>query len=310
MGRNAAERLKDGGIDAKKSGLIHVPVADIWAPPKGHPLYHPRFGDPVDRSMVDDIRERGVEKPIKVRDDGAPPGEKRKLLLVDGGRRTRNALVAQEELGQTLYVPIEFFNGTDADVLIERIRSNADPLKKPDKASVLALTIAQLLKLGPLDTRAVAAVMPKGIGPAEVEALARWGNLTKEARERFDDGAPIGLLAAVLDAPRDAQVATLDKLIAAGVKSTRGATRHTNGARDAKDPWARRMSPKAQVRMADTLTKRNTKLRGGEATLQQGIVIGLYLAANADVEQVLSEVPPSIADAIREARAAKKGRAK
>lgn len=301
MGRNVAERLKDGGIDAKKGTQVHVPIADIFVPGKGHPLYHPRFGDPVDRAMVDDIKERGIEKPIKVRDDGEKDG-KRILLLVDGGRRTRNGLEAQRELGQVLYAPIEFFAGTDADVLLERIRANADPLKKPDKPSVLALTIQQMRALGPIDFRHVAAAMPKGVTAGDVEALTRWSNLTPKARERFDAGDfPLGLLAAVLDAPRDEQVEKGEKLLRDGIRTAKGATRARNKARDERDPWARRMSPKILARVAKHIDVENPIARDELQERAHWIAVGMRLAA--DPKSGIKAVPKPIADAIREARA-------
>lgn len=303
-GLNAADRLKTSGIDARKGTAITVAARDIWAPPKGHPLYHPRFGDPVDPEMRDDIAERGVEKPLKVRDDGIGEDGRRVLLLVDGGRRLCNTLAAEEMIGKAIYVPIVFFTGDDAAVLRERLRANSDPLKRPDAASILALTVRQYTALRPGAepreiARELADVMPRGVGPAEVEALGRWNNLTAEARKRFDAGAPIGLLSAVLDAPRDAQVATLDRLIAAGVRTAKGATRKANAARDARDPWARRMSPRQLLAVADIVHKRV------DTVLGRGIEVGLRLAAGKDIDDVLRGIPTTTAAAIREARAAK-----
>lgn len=316
MGRNVVQRLQDGGIEAKKGTQVTVPVGDIWAPPKGHPLYHPRFGDPVDPEMRDDILARGVEKPIKVRDDGVQDDGRRRLLLVDGGRRTCNALAAQTVSGQVLYVPIEFFTGDDAEVLLERIRANADPLKKADKPSILALTIRQYTALRPGAepreiARELADVMPRGIGASEVEALARWNNLTAEARHRFDDGAPLGLLASVLDAPRAEQVATLDKLLAAGVRTAKGATRKANAEKAARDPWARRMSPRQLVDVAKHLEGRIHTIGTFKADVAMVAAV-LRIASGRDVEAWLAALPRPLADAIREARAAKparKGRA-
>lgn len=199
MGRNVVQRLQDGGIEAKKGTQVTVPVGDIWAPPKGHPLYHPRFGDPVDPEMRDDILARGVEKPIKVRDDGVQ-----------------------------------------------------------------------------------------------------------------DDGAPLGLLAAVLDAPRAEQVATLDKLLAAGVRTAKGATRKANAEKAARDPWARRMSPRQACEVGIAVSPSSdfaTAARVDPDVLRSGIRIGLYLAANRDIDKILKTLPKPIADAIREARATKPARA-
>lgn len=305
MGLNAAARLRLGGVEIKKGDALHAPIGDIWAPPKGHPLEHLRFRDPVNREMVEDIKAHGVREPITVREDPLPGG-KRRLLLVDGGNRTRDGLVAQEEMGAVLYVPIRLFTGTDAEVLLERVRANADPLKRPDTVSVLARTIAQMAKLGPLDVRAVAAAMPRGVGPAEVTALVRWPDLVPELRPRFDSGElPIGLLGAVLDSPRDEQVQRAEALKAQGIRSTRGATRKVNGERDKADPWARRMSPRQAVKVADALagTIIPTHLKSDRVKyLAEGVEQGIRIAAGQDVVGVLDLLPKPIADAIRKAR--------
>jgi hypothetical protein len=239
MGRNAADRLRDGDVLAKKADALMVPVGDIWIPPVGHPLWHPRQGDPLDEELVASLAAGWRKGPcILVRDDGSVDG-KRRLTLVDGCRRTVNGREAERRLRRSgvlkktpsnshaaLYVEIEFFRGSDADVLLERLRRNReDPLKLADRPSVLAATAAQLAALG-APVEAIADVMPKGIGAREVGALLDWKNLVPEVAGRFDSGeAPIVFLRSVLDAPRDKQAATLDRLVASGVKSASGATK-------------------------------------------------------------------------------------
>lgn len=306
MGRNVVERLKDGGVEAKKGTQVFAQITDVFVPTDG-PLDHPRFRDAVVPAMWLDIAVRGVEKPIVVRDDGLDANDKRKLLLVDGGRRTANALWAWQalityrrantvgELAEAagvalpagmdpswplmkldvgrLFVPIEFFHGTDTEVLLERLRRNADPLKKPDSPSVLARTIAQLGKTGCTDYRVIAAVVAPGIGPAELEALSRWDNLVPEARERFDAGAPLGLLAAVLDASRDRQVAKLDELIAAGITTTKGATRHENKKRAERaasrgEAPAKKRSPKTLDAVVRSIAYPATEVEEATAKLE------------------------------------------
>lgn len=316
-GRNAAARLKDGGLDVTKTDRLYAALSDIWPPPKGHPLYHPRFGDQPEREMVDSIKSEGVREDIIVREDPQDDGSRR-LLLVDGARRTCAAFVAQHELGRPMRVPIRLFAGDDAAVLVERVRANRDPLKKPDAPSILALTVKQLAALGPLDVKDVAAAM--GVKAAVVEGLVRWGSLCLEARVRFDHGKwPLELLPAVLDAPRERQVEAGAALIAAGVRTAKGASQRANKAREAKDPWSRRMSRRQATRLAADL---GNAVYGGQdvnaalafvrgrtnqhvAMAAAGIALGLRLAANEDVETILKEVHGTIADALRKARAAK-----
>ncbi len=305
MGRNVVERLKDGGVDAKKGTRVFAAVSDIYVPPLGHPLFHPRFGEEPIPEMWLDIAVRGVEHAITVRDDGLDENDKRVLLLVDGGRRTRNTLHAWEalrthrkattvgELAKAagvvlpagmdpswplirlddgrLFIPTDFFTGSDAEVLLERLRRNADPLKKPDAPGVLAVTIAQLHKTGCTDPRLIAAAT--NITPADVEALTRWDNLVPEAKARFEAGAPLGLLAAVLDAPRDGQVAKLDELLAAGVTSGAGATRHENKKRAERaatrgEAPAKKRSPKTLDAVVRSIAYPATEVEEATAKLE------------------------------------------
>ena len=233
MGVNACERMKEGGIEAKKTTIPLVPIKDIWTPPSGHPLWHPRAEDPIDEELCENIvKERKIKKPLVVRDDGVVKG-KRRLTLLDGARRTVNGREAEKRLrkagilGKTdsLYVKVEFFTGDDAAFLLERLRLNADPLKKPDRASVLAITAKQLHDLHtPLE--AIVAAMPRVVaGKREVEALLEWDNLVPEVATRFDEGLSLCFLRNVLDAPREKQVEVADKLATSGVKTAAGATR-------------------------------------------------------------------------------------
>ncbi len=233
MGVNACERMKEGGIEAKKTTITLVPIKDIWTPPRGHPLWHPRAEDPLDEELCENIvKERKIKKPLVVRDDGVVKG-KRRLVLLDGARRTVNGREAEKRLrkagviGKTdsLYVKVEFFTGDDSAFLLERLRLNDDPLKKSDRASVLAITAKQLNDLHtPLE--AIVAAMPRIVaGKREVEALLEWDNLVPEAAKRFDEGLSLCFLRNVLDAPREKQVEVADKLATSGVKTAAGATR-------------------------------------------------------------------------------------
>lgn len=308
----AKDRLRAKGIDASEvsaSRIIMVPHTALVVAPKGDPLHDPRSLDPVDEAMAADMAAR-VEagecpntRAILVREQ--PDG----MLVADGHGRTKALFRAAELLklkgGAHLMCLVEFFTGDDKALLLERAKRNDhDRFAKKDRASTLAFRVKQLTAIGASD-KEIADAMPKGIGVAEVEALARWGNLAADARKRFDDGAPIGLLAAVLEAPRAEQVARLDKLLAAGVKSGRGATRKTNAERDERDPWARRMSPRQTEATAARIIDRFP--HEARTVTAYGVALGMRLA-NAKGQEgadLLTSLPKPIADAIREARAAK-----
>jgi len=254
--------MRDGGVEAKKGSVVLVPIDDIWAPPVGHPLWHPRAADPIDEELAADITKHAeVKKPIVVRDDGEVKG-KRRLTLLDGARRTTNGKEAQRRLRASgalkkstdnpkalFYVQVEFFKGSDAEFLLERLRRNKeDPLKKADRASVLAATVKQLSAPGiaaPLD--AIVDAMPKGVGKREVESLMDWDNLVARCKERFDAGAPLVYLRNVLDAARDEQERTLSVLEESGAKTAATATRALRKTAPATTAPAYKMRPSKQV---------------------------------------------------------------
>jgi hypothetical protein len=188
--------------------------------------------------MVADIRDNGVQKEIVVfeivLDEIADSGEyKRQLFIINGARRFNHAVEA-EKLNRAagiladdecMRLKFKLFEGTMVEALMEQLRDNADPLKVADSVAVLAVMINKLLRLG-IAKEKIVAKCPKGIGAVEVEALTQWAKLTLEVATRFESGeAPIGLLAAVVACPETKQMEMLDKLLSAGAKTSKGATR-------------------------------------------------------------------------------------
>lgn len=337
MGRNAEQRLRDGGVAATRvnpSRSLMVPRDALWFAPPGHPLHDPRSLYPVDEELAADMVARVQGKPpevapqepnhraILVRDEGLDDATGlQRLHVCDGSQRANASGRAQytlRKLGvlsrtEALLVRVDFFVGDDAAFLEERIRRNDhDRFTRKDSCSTLAFRVGQLLALG-RDAKAIAAVCPKGVGLAEVEALSRWGNLRAQVRARFDAGeAPLGLLGAVLDAVPEQQAVTLDRLLAQGVRTAKGATRAANKAKAERDPWARRMTPQQALRvakdvatLADGMPKRKVT-EVYEQALARGIEYGLRLNAG-EAKRVLEELSPGIAATIREARAGKRG---
>ncbi len=234
-GMTAVEKMKAGNIAAKQcTSVLMVPIGDIFAPPASSPIHHPRCNEPLDEEMVVSIVTDGVREEIIVRDDGTHAGKKR-LTLVDGARRRSHALEAQRRMhadgtlaaDKALYVKVRYFVGSDAELLLARLGFNSDPMKKPDSPAVLSATFVQLTNLG-CDLADIAKVAPRGIGKGEIVALLSWGNLLAEEQVKFNEGAPIGLLAAVLDAPRESQMEKLEELQSAGIKTQKGVTRAQN----------------------------------------------------------------------------------
>lgn len=302
----AKQRLRDKGIAANEvsaSRLMHVPHTDLWMAPKGHPMHDPRSLDAVDEAMAVDMATRVQEarcpntNAILVKE--TPTG----LLVGDGHGRTAALFRAAAILGskEPLMPLVEFFTGTDAELLLERMRRNDHGrFARGDGIEVLAFRVKQLTAAG-VEMADILAACPRGVGAREVDALGRYGSLTKEARARFNGGTPIGLLAAVVDVAESEQVALIDKLEAAGAKTSRQATRAVNKAKAKPDPWARPMSPKMVERVAVALSE----LKGGHTFTRAAALVAasLRIAAGVQAEEALSnQLPAAIADAIRAAR--------
>lgn len=237
--KSPVDRLKAGGLDVIRSpeGFKGALSAFSFAS-ADHLLAHPRQFLPLDPAMVADIRDNGVQKEIVVfeivLDEIADSGEyKRQLFIINGARRFNHAVEA-EKLNRAagiladdecMRLKFKLFEGTMVEALMEQLRDNADPLKVADSVAVLAVMINKLLRLG-IAKEKIVAKCPKGIGAVEVEALTQWAKLTLEVATRFESGeAPIGLLAAVVACPETKQMEMLDKLLSAGAKTSKGATR-------------------------------------------------------------------------------------
>lgn len=235
-GMNAVTKLKSQGIDAKQDMQPKVDVFDIFIPREGI-LQHPRADDPIDEELLSNPQGTGimdvgqVEESICVRRDGMYEGKMR-LTLIYGSRRTLHLIEAVrrwKEAGtfreEQKYIRTTFFVGDDKAALLHRQAEDSRPLKKAHSPRVLAFSAKQMTaaKCTPEE---ILAVMPRSVKTkADLEALLRWGDLTEEAAKRFDEGAPIGLLGKVLDAPREKQAETLDRFVAAGIDTANKATR-------------------------------------------------------------------------------------
>lgn len=264
MGLNESERLKENGIAARKGSVTKVPLDSVLVPVKGD-VAHPRWTLPLDESLIQHIMKNGVPGRLTVREAGLVD-DVMQLQLCDGSRRTKNGLEAQRRLQETaprrfplvwnkddpkdrgiIYADIDMFHGTDAEFLLERLRTNSEPGKLPDSIEVLAATVKQLAKLGFEDLDAITAVMPRGVGKKEVQALGRFDNLVPAVRKRFiNEDLPVGLLPAVVDAARDEQENVLNLLVAKGITSSKGATRTLNTKREQATgaPRPRKFTPK------------------------------------------------------------------
>jgi len=259
-GLNEADRLKkDGGLDAKKASVTKLPLGQLRVATDG-PIAHPRAHLPADEALVlwimaNGMRSReGTPWRLLAREQGIGDGGSLDVVVGNGSRRHKAGTEAERRLRETapralplvwdkadpndlgrLYVEIELHDGTDAEFLLARLAANSEPGKLPDSAEVLAETVRQLAACECEDVESIVAVMPRGVGRKEVQALARWKLLTKAARARFVEGdLPPAVLSAVLDAPPAEQLGVVEAFIAGNVRTAMKATIRTKKAREEK----------------------------------------------------------------------------
>jgi hypothetical protein len=127
---------------------------------------------------------------------------------------------------------VEFFVGTDKELLLERARRNDhNKHARVDSISTLAFRVRQLSAVGASDAE-IAASCPSEVTVKVVEALHRFRELEESMQARFvSREIPIGLLPAVVDEAPEDRDALVEKLLAGGVKTQKGASRRVNGER-------------------------------------------------------------------------------
>jgi len=287
MGDGFDAKLKKNGNDIRKNAAYYVAVGSLFYPTKDDPNYgavaHPRENDPIDPELVKDIEDRflagenPIEYPALVWDIGPGADGKIRLLVINGCRRDKHGVVAQEKLralgklgpsdvlriGVKTWTPPSKKDATNEQILAalicERLKQNTDPHKKPDSARVLSDQIRALRVLGKTDDE-IKPFMPKGVGLREIEALANLDNMHPDARAQFDNGAPIGLIPVVLGAPRENQAEKAAEVIATGATSTRGVTRKANAKvkKDAGKP-VMRINAQRVEKLADIFLEQHDK---------------------------------------------------
>jgi len=262
-GLNEADRLKSGGLAAKKGSVTKLPLIQMRVETVDDEtrIAHPRNALPADHNLTLWIMQNGL-----VSRHGIPwrfllreRGKVDDVLdheIGDGSRRHKAGLEAERRLREEapgqwplvidhklfpgddkghLFVEVDLFTGTDAEWILARIAANSEPGKLPDSTEVLAVQVAQLARHGCEDIDAIVAVMPRDVGRKEVQALARWNLLTPAARRRFVEGdLPPAVLSAVLDAPPAEQLALVEMFIANNVRTAMKATIRTKKAREEK----------------------------------------------------------------------------
>ena len=322
MGSSKETFLRNLGIQASEvsgSRMIRVPHTALLLAPEGHWAHDPRSLYEPDPEMVRDMIGRferkepnANEKPLlcwpePVDAKGDEGGDR--LLVGDGSQRTNAATAAFAELrrrkllgaGDCLMLAVEWHKGDRASFLEARLqRNDHSRLARPDTASVLAYRVAQLIPLGRTHAQ-IAAKIGRGVTSGVVEALERWDEVAAGVQRKIDAGdIPLALLPELVTLSKGAQEARAAELVAAGVRTSKGATRRRNKAQEVRDPWARPMGRRALWKVGKALGE---PVWGGNR-YAEGVADALKLASlsGEDAKKHLDNMPRKVADAIRLAR--------
>lgn len=320
MGMNEADRLGNEGMTSKKGSVTKLPIFQLTLKRTG-PTAHPRADLPFDEAMVQHIMKHGMRamtgEPWRflVRDNGKGPEDLwPEVEIINGSRRENAAIEAERRLREMapnmpplaidkndpkglgrLFVEVELFSGSDAELIFARLAANSEPGKLPDSLEVLALTVLQLVDLGVDDVDEMLKVMPHGTTKPDVIALTRWKNLMSDARDVLvRENAPVYMLAQVLAVKRDRQADMARKLLASGAK-----TRLAVG----KAAMAEKVANGAErtLRVTPTLLKglatHVTDEKVGGARERAMFTAGLLIGSGKDVDDV--GLPPDVAQAVK-----------
>ena len=211
-GPNAAERLKQSGIDAAKGTAVLVDPSDLFLAPEGHPLHDPRSLWPVDQSLVAAINSGTVRPTVVVRDDGIPKGAKvRRLTVIDGSRRSKATIEINRTTKEGRKVEVQIVSGDDKEMLLLRLQLNGQ--RRDETPTTLAYKFKQGEKAGlTLDE------MCRAYGCTRLVAMQvqRFPQCAANVRAAFDSGElPIEVLGNFVDVPPEEQAAFFSKVKAA-----------------------------------------------------------------------------------------------
>jgi len=318
MGLNQVDRLSNEGMSAKKGSVAKVPIHQLTLKRTG-PTAHPRADLPFDEGLVQHIMKNGMRaltgEPWRflVRDNGKGATDLwPELEVINGSRRENAGLEAERRLHESaakmpplavdkndpdgpgrLFVEVELFDGTDAELLLARLAANSEPGKLPDSIEVLATTVLQLTALGVDDAAEILKVMPIGTTKADVLALARWKSLTDEARQVLVGGnAPVYMLSQVLAVKREGQADMARKLLASGAT-----TRLVAGRVAQKEKGAARtfhFTPRSLGSLANHVADAKVGSARDRAMLSAGLLLG----SGRDIDSV--GLPPDIVHVVKE----------
>lgn len=266
---------------------------------KRHPLYDERVHEPVDREMVDSIKQFGVlQPPIVTRqidDDGKPY-----MACVVGRQRFGNAIVAAEELkAEGKLIPgkrpghIECILRTDftpeelREVVIHENAKRREEALKTKIGKAIRLLESYKVEADASEEKFVEATALRriaghfGVTAAVVKRWTEVPKLAPAARKAILSGAvALGLVDDLKDMSADNQAAAITKATASPTTGTRGARQAA-----AEVPRAEKMARRSRKEIEATLehlrlTGRDETLDATKRAYNEGMLAGIEFAHN------------------------------
>lgn len=257
-GQNAVQRM---GGEGRKDAIAFRPEDLVIVTDPKHPLYDERATMPLDEGMIANIKRMGVLQPIIVRHNGEKDGRP-VVEVVAGRQRVRSAIEANKQLraeGQPeIYVYAVVQRGNDVKLFEVGISENEG--RQDTDVMNRARNMQRYLDMG-RDEDDISVIFKC------TKQMVRYTLALLDLHPKVQKAVVDGVISASLASKelstleKDAQVETLEKLIATGVTKGAGALERTKRLKKGEVVGGKDDETIARVRNRAFLERFSTLLR-------------------------------------------------
>lgn len=220
--------------DSPRSNYFLELPKDLTPPAKDCLFYDPRIEDPADEAMVADLLENGCRELLKARKEGETADGKPILVIVDGRRRYKAGLRANELLAkqgkEELRLKVQMVRGTDAEMFELMVQSNLG--RKDDGPVRSALKMQRYEKMGK-SKKEIALLFQCSLGTVD-NRLALL-ELHEDVQAKVESGEISEMVARGLTSvERGKQAETAQEMVTNGMHKGNGAERAVAAAKNGK----------------------------------------------------------------------------
>lgn len=284
--KTTADKLKQHFDGVLRSGEIlrMFPEDIVLVEDPADWLYDERIEEPLKPEFVADIKERGVQDPVTVYQDGEVKGVPQ-MKVVDGTRRLRAARLVNKDLkpADRVTIPFRIMRGEQLNILEWKSAANAH--REGESYYTKAKKIQRLMAHGANKTRCMRCM---GLGStSEVDKLLAYLEMSAETRAVFDKNVngtqawPMAVVEAVAAVPASEQPAVIQAVKDLGATKAHeipAAIEHVRSGKDKKDferPGAKKML--ARKKLEDWRNGLPKTGRGSEARAALTLMLGYQL---------------------------------